>query len=94
MSDVYPCVDVSSPSPDPVPHLLLWSERSGGALNDGRTNCLHPWINHFQGKKKKRRRKGYCLGLKKKKKKKGLAVLMCAINLDKDFVGIRKHFVL
>lgn len=67
MSDVYPCVDVSSPSPDPVPvpHLLLWSERSGGALNDERTNCLHPWINHFQqGKKKKR-----ILFMSKKKKK-------------------------
>lgn len=55
MSDVYPCVDVSSPSlsHDPVPHLLLWSERSGGALNDGRTNCLHPWTNHFQQGEKK-----------------------------------------
>lgn len=31
---------------------------------------------------------------KKKKKNRGLAVLMCAIDLDKDFVGIRKHFVL
>lgn len=58
VSDVYPCVDVSSPSlsHDLVPHLLLWSERSGGVLNDGRTNCLHPWINNFQqgGKKKEK----------------------------------------
>lgn len=42
VSDACPCDDVSSLSPDLDLHRLLWNERSGGVLNDGMMNYLHP----------------------------------------------------
>lgn len=48
-SGASPCAGVSSLALDPVHRLLLWSEKNGVALNDGRMNCGHPWQNKKTG---------------------------------------------
>lgn len=58
VSDARLCADVSSLSLDPDLPRLLWNERSGGVLNDGRMNYLHLYRKNSM--EKNRLKKGGC----------------------------------